>query len=83
MRQKIPRGPMPPQLHVSEQQEAILQKIIRRNHCPQSLVMRAKIVLGGAQFGRRNQQIARELGISIKQSRHGESAGCNPVQLWR
>ena len=64
MRQKIPRGPMPPQLHVSKQQEAILQKLIRRSHSPQSLVTRAKIILGGAQYGRRNQQIARELGIS-------------------
>ncbi len=64
MRQKIPRGPMPPQLQVSKQQEAILQKLIRRSQSPQSLVIRAKIVLNGAQFGRRNQQIARELGIS-------------------
>jgi transposase len=55
---------MPPQLQVSKQQEAILQKLIRRSQSPQSLVIRAKIVLNGAQFGRRNQQIARELGIS-------------------
>ena len=64
MRQKIPRGPMPPKLHVSKQQETILQKLIRRSHSPQSLVTRAKIVLSGTQYGRRNQQIARELGIS-------------------
>jgi len=66
MRQKIPRGPMPQQLQVSSQQEAILQKIIRRSQCPQNLVTRAKIVLGGAKFGQRNQQIARELGINYQ-----------------
>ena len=64
MRQKIPRGPIPPQLQASKQQEVLLQKLIRRSQSPQSLVTRAKIVLDGAQFGRRNQQIARELGIS-------------------
>ena len=55
---------MPKQLHVSAQQETILQKIIRRSQSPQSLVTRAKIVLGGARFGHHNQPIARELGIS-------------------
>jgi DNA-binding NarL/FixJ family response regulator len=53
-----------PQLQVSEKQATILQKLIRRSQSPQSLVTRSKIVLGGAQYGRRNQQIARELGIS-------------------
>ena len=42
----------------------IPKKLIRRSQSPQSLVTRAKIVLDGAQFGRRNQQIARELSIS-------------------
>ena len=45
---------MPKQLHVSAQQETILQKIIRRSQSPQSLVTRAKIVLGGARFGHHN-----------------------------
>ncbi len=64
MRQKIPRGPIPAQIQVSEKQEAILRKFTRRSQSPQSLVTRAKIVLAGAQFGRRNQHIARELNIS-------------------
>ena len=54
---------MPEQLQVSQKQKAILQKIIRGHQSPQSLVTRAKIVLGGAQYGKRNKQIARELGI--------------------
>lgn len=64
MRQKIPRGPMPQQLEVSQQQEATLHKLIRRHQSPQNLVTRAKVILGGMQFGRRNQQIARDLDIS-------------------
>jgi putative transposase len=64
MRQKIPRGPMPKRLEVSEQQESILQQIIRRPKSPQSQVMRAKIVLAGRAYGRRNSEIARELNIN-------------------
>lgn len=63
---------MPPQLQVSKQQEAILLKITRRSKSSQSLVTRAKIILGAAQFGHRNQQIARELVI-----------GNQAVQRWR
>lgn len=64
MRQKIPRGPMPRQLQVSERQEAILQQINRRAKSPQNLVMRAKIVLEGRQYGRRNTQIGGDLNAS-------------------
>lgn len=64
MRQKTPRGPMPTQLQVTERQEAILQQIIRRSKSSQSQVMRAKIVLAGRTYGRRNTEIARELKIS-------------------
>jgi len=55
---------MPQQLEVSQKQEAILNQLIRGHQTPQNLVIRAKIVLGGAQYGRRNQEIARELNIS-------------------
>lgn len=64
MRQKIPRGPMPPQTQVSDKQEAILQRIIRRSTSPQNLVLRAKIVQAGVQYGRRNTQIGRDLNCS-------------------
>jgi len=57
---------MPTQLQITEKQGAILQRIIRRAKSPQSLVMRAKIVLAGAKFGCRNQQIARDLGINYQ-----------------
>jgi putative transposase len=64
MRQKIPRGPTPPHLEITQRQEAILQQIIRRAKSPQHLVMRTKIVLAATEYGRRNTQIARELDIS-------------------
>lgn len=63
---------MPTQLKISEQQEAILQGIIRRAKSPQNLVKRVKIVLAGQTFGRRNQQIAQELGVNYQ-----------TVQTWR
>lgn len=55
---------MPEVLQVSERQEAILQQITRRAKSPQSLVKRAKVVLAGREWGRRNPQIARDLAIS-------------------
>ncbi len=66
MRQKIPRGPMPKPLQVTERQEAILRQIVRRAKSPQRLVLRARIVLGGSEYGRRNTQIGRELNASAQ-----------------
>jgi putative transposase len=55
---------MPPQIEVSDKQDAILQQIIRRATSPQNLVLRAKIVRAGTEYGRRNTQISRELQCS-------------------
>ena len=55
---------MPPQIEVSDKQDAILQQIIRRATSPQNLVLRAKIVRAGTEYGRRNTQIGRELQCS-------------------
>lgn len=57
---------MPTPLQVTERQEAILQHIIRRSKSTQSQVMRAKIVLAGHAYGRRNSEIARELQMSAQ-----------------
>lgn len=57
---------MPQPLHVTERQEAILQRVSRRAKSPQSMVTRAKIVLAGTKFSYRNQQIARDLGINYQ-----------------
>lgn len=66
MKQKIPRGPTPPQLQVSEAQEAILRNMIRSHQTAQSLSLRAQIVLAGAVYGSRNKPIGRELGVSYQ-----------------
>ena len=55
---------MPPQIQVSDKQDAILQQIIRRATSPQSLVLRAKIVRAGTEYGRRNTQISQDLQCS-------------------
>lgn len=57
---------MPKSLQVTERQEAILQQIIRRSKSAQSQVTRAKIVLAGRTYGRRNAEIARELKINSR-----------------
>src|SRR5210317_329751 len=64
MKQKIPRGPMPPQIKISDKQDTILQQIIRRATSPQNLVLRAKIVRAGTEYGRRNTQISQDLQCS-------------------
>lgn len=55
---------MPPQIEVSDKQDAILQQIIRRATSPQNLVLRARIVRAGTEYGRRNTQIGQELQCS-------------------
>jgi len=52
---------MAPQLQVSEKQKSILQRIIRRATSPQNLVLRAKIVQAGTEYGRRDTQIGQGL----------------------
>lgn len=52
---------MPQQLHITKKQTTILEKILRRLASPQSLVLRAKIVLAGAEYGRRDTHIADDL----------------------
>lgn len=69
MRQKIPRGPKPPQIKVSDRQDAILQQIIRRHSSSQILVRRAQIVRAGTEYGRRDTQIGRELNCSAQMVR--------------
>lgn len=64
MKRKKPRGPKPQQLQVTDKQEAILRRILRRASSPQNLVLRAKIVLACTKQGGRNAQIGRELGCS-------------------
>lgn len=66
MKQIIPRGPMPQPTRITEKQETILNRLIRRSSSPQNLVLRARIVLSSAVYGRRNTQIARELDCATE-----------------
>ena len=66
-----PRGPRPPALHLSAAEHQALATLVQRHTTPQQLALRARIVLAAAQ-GLRNEQIARQCGVS----RH-------TVRLWR
>ena len=63
-----PRGPKPTSIELTERQRAILERIIRRATSPQRLVIRSKILLKAAD-GKRNQEIADELEITVRTPR--------------
>ena len=57
---------MPPQIQISDKQDGILQRIIRRASNPQNLVLRAKIVRAGTEYNRRNTQIGQDLDCNVQ-----------------
>lgn len=63
-----PRGPKPTFIELTERQRAILEQIVRRTTSPQRLVTRSKILLKAAD-GKRNQEIADELEITVRTPR--------------
>ncbi len=64
-------GPQPVSITVSLPQQAVLERLLRQQSCPQALVRRARIVLAAA-TGQRNEPIAHHLGCSA-----------TTVRLWR
>jgi putative transposase len=62
------RGPQPTLIQLSPAAREGLEMILSRHSSPQQQVLRAKIVLCAAQ-GKNNQQIARELNVSIDTAR--------------
>ena len=64
-------GPKPPALALSGLQRTILEKIVRRETCPQRDLRRANIILEASK-GINNQGIANELGVDR-----------NTIRLWR
>ena len=58
------RGPKAIALHLSEDERAELERIIRRRSAGQALVQRARIVLACAEPGATNAGVARALGVS-------------------
>ena len=61
---RIPRGPKPSAITLSEKQQTLLTKMAQSRQNPHSLVMRAEIVLQ-ASTGKRNQHIADNLHVHI------------------
>lgn len=65
---RLPRGPKPVSIEITERQRAILEQIVRRVTSPQRLVTRSKIILKAA-GGKRNQEIADELELKVRTPR--------------
>jgi putative transposase len=57
-------GPQPDTITVSVPQRAVLERLLRQHSCPQSLALRARIVLTAAS-GARNEPLARQLDCSV------------------
>ena len=58
-------GPLPLPILVSPPQQAVLEALLRQHSTPQTLALRARIVLAAAR-GMRNVPITRELACSLK-----------------
>ena len=58
------RGPKPAELTLNEEERKELEALVRRHSTPQQVARRARMILAAA-AGKRNGQIARELGASV------------------
>jgi putative transposase len=58
-------GPLPLAITVTPPQQAVLEGLLRQHSCPQTLALRARIVLAAA-TGRRNVPLAHDLGCTPK-----------------
>lgn len=66
---RFPRGPKPTQVAVSEKQEKFLTQIASGRQSAKNLSTRASIILQCREYGRRNQQIADDLGVNYQMVR--------------
>ncbi len=57
-------GPKPAELTLSKQERTDLEAFVRRHRPPQQLAKRGRMILAAAE-GKRNAEIARELGVSV------------------
>ncbi len=58
------KGPKPAELTLSEEEQTRLEALVHRHSTPQQLAKRGRMVLLAAE-GKRNAEIARELGVSV------------------
>ena len=62
------RGPQPPAVTLTAEEQQALEALIRGHRTAQQLVLRARIILAAAD-GRNNSQIARHLGVDVDTAR--------------
>ena len=58
------KGPKPAELLLSKDERKDLEELVRRHSTPQQVAKRGRMILGAAE-GKRNAEIARELGVSV------------------
>jgi putative transposase len=58
------KGPKPAELQLNEEKQNELEALVRRHGTPQQIAQRARMILGAAD-GKRNAQIARDLGVCV------------------
>ena len=58
------KGPKPAELLLREEERRDLEELVRRHSTPQQLAKRGRMILAAAE-GKRNAEIARELGVSV------------------
>jgi transposase len=58
------KGPKPAELTLSEEEHQRLEVLVHRHTTPQQLAKRGRMILEAA-AGKRNAEIARELGVSV------------------
>ena len=63
------KGPKPAELTLSEQEHKRLEALVHRHTTPQQLAKRGRMILLAAE-GKRNAEIARELGVCVDTVRH-------------
>ncbi|HEY1351861.1 MAG TPA: helix-turn-helix domain-containing protein [Ktedonobacteraceae bacterium] len=56
------KGPKPAELQLDEEEQNEWEALVRRQSTPQQRAQRARMILGAAD-GKRNAQIARDLGV--------------------
>lgn len=58
------KGPKPAEVQLDEEEQNELEALVRRHSTPQQIAQRARMILGAAE-GKRNAQIARDLGVCV------------------
>lgn len=58
------RGPKPPKVELSEDEERALRELVRRHSTPQQIALRARFVLAAAE-GANNAEISRQFGVDV------------------